>query len=99
MIIPMRCFTCGKPVAHLWSEFERRMAVPDTDPGEIMTDLGLHRYCCRRKVMTHPTELLDILLDHENVRSSKSKPEEHVSRPTTVRPLAAARRRSGETKA
>lgn len=103
MIIPVRCFTCGKPVAHLWAEFEKRLARPDADPGEIMTELGLHRYCCRRMVMTHPVELLDILLDHENIvvdPTSKRDPRaattdvQHTT--TTVRPLA--RRRGGETK-
>ena len=26
MIIPVRCFSCGKPIAHLWELFKRRTA-------------------------------------------------------------------------
>jgi DNA-directed RNA polymerase subunit N (RpoN/RPB10) len=25
MIIPIRCFTCGKPVAHLWEQYQKRV--------------------------------------------------------------------------
>ncbi len=46
MIIPVRCFSCGKPIAQLWEEYKRR-----TDAGEesarVLEDLGLERYCCR----------------------------------------------------
>ena len=26
MIIPVRCFGCGKPVGHLWEQFKERVA-------------------------------------------------------------------------
>ena len=26
MIIPVRCFSCGKPIGHLWEEFKKRTA-------------------------------------------------------------------------
>ena len=26
MIIPIRCFSCGKPIAHLWEEYKERVA-------------------------------------------------------------------------
>ncbi len=26
MIIPIRCWSCGKPIAHLWEEYEERVA-------------------------------------------------------------------------
>ncbi|MEK6899579.1 MAG: DNA-directed RNA polymerase subunit N, partial [Nanoarchaeota archaeon] len=25
MIIPIRCFSCGKPVGHLWEEYKEEM--------------------------------------------------------------------------
>ena len=37
MIIPVRCFGCGKPVGHLWEQFKQRVA----------DELGLERMCCR----------------------------------------------------
>lgn len=60
MIIPIRCFTCGKPVAHLWETFDKRTKGGE-NPGKVMDDLGLDRYCCRRMLLTH-IELIDDLL-------------------------------------
>ena len=46
MIIPIRCFSCGKPIAQLWEDFKKR-----TEAGEdakiVLDELGLERYCCR----------------------------------------------------
>lgn len=67
MIIPVRCFTCGKVVADKWMEFERRCnkinkdAVNNTETsndekisreGIIMNDLGITRMCCRTVMLT-----------------------------------------------
>lgn len=46
MIIPIRCMSCGKPIAHLWEEFKQR-AEAGEEPGKILDSLGLERYCCR----------------------------------------------------
>ncbi|KAI5202821.1 hypothetical protein E4T42_01818 [Aureobasidium subglaciale] len=60
MIIPIRCFSCGKVVADLW---ERYMALLDDGmpDGDAMDKLGLTRYCCRRMLMTH-VDLIEKLL-------------------------------------
>lgn len=46
MIIPIRCFSCGKPIAHLWQDFKKRTAEGE-DAGKVLDELGLERYCCR----------------------------------------------------
>ena len=46
MIIPIRCWSCGKPIAHLWEKFKAREAKGD-DRKQVMDELGLERYCCR----------------------------------------------------
>lgn len=52
MIIPIRCFSCGKPIAHLWEEYKER-----TSKGEnvkkVLDSLGLERYCCRAMFLGH----------------------------------------------
>jgi len=73
MIIPIRCYSCGKVIAHLWEEYNEKVQasynekVPvnnskrivdiksDEMSGEkqILDDLGLHRYCCRRMLLSH----------------------------------------------
>ena len=46
MIIPIRCMSCGKPVAHLWKEYKDRI-VKGENSKKVMDELGLERYCCR----------------------------------------------------
>jgi len=57
MIIPIRCFSCGKPVGHLWQEFKEKTEEGE-NPKEVLDKLGLKRYCCRALFMGH-VDLLD----------------------------------------
>jgi len=57
MIIPIRCWSCGKPVAHLWEEFKDRVA-KGNDRKEVLDDLNLERYCCRAMFLGH-VDLID----------------------------------------
>ncbi len=57
MIIPIRCFSCGKPVAHLWEDFQERVKAGE-DRKKVMDDLGLERYCCRALFLGH-VDLID----------------------------------------
>ena len=52
MIIPIRCFSCGKPVAQLWEAYKERIKKGE-DPKKVMDDLGLKRYCCRALFLGH----------------------------------------------
>jgi len=52
MIIPIRCFSCGKPIAHLWEKFKARIANGE-EPGKVLDELGLERYCCRQMFLGH----------------------------------------------
>ena len=46
MIIPVRCFSCGKPIGHLWEDFKKRVAAGEPAK-KVFEELGLERYCCR----------------------------------------------------
>lgn len=59
MIIPIRCFTCGKPIAHLWGEFEKRVQAGEK-PKKVLDDFGLERYCCRAVFLGH-VDLIDLV--------------------------------------
>ena len=52
MIIPIRCFSCGKPIAHLYEDFKKRVAQGE-DPKKVLDELGLERYCCRAIFIAH----------------------------------------------
>jgi DNA-directed RNA polymerase subunit N (RpoN/RPB10) len=72
MIIPVRCFTCGKVLADKWDWYdaevkklqeeekptEKKQNPPPTETyfdktktGELLDQLGLTRYCCRRHLL------------------------------------------------
>ena len=53
MIIPVRCFTCGKVVGAMWEDFKQRTDNGE-DPSKVMDDLGLTRMCCRRLYVAQP---------------------------------------------
>jgi DNA-directed RNA polymerase subunit N len=57
MIIPVRCWSCGKPLAHLWEQYKDRVAKGE-DKGAVMTALGIERYCCRTTFLGH-VDLID----------------------------------------
>jgi len=52
MIIPIRCFSCGKPIAHLWEEYKKRVAAGE-DAKKVLDSLGIERYCCRSVFLGH----------------------------------------------
>lgn len=52
MIIPIRCFSCGKPIAHLWEKFKEKIAKGEKAE-KVLDELGLKRYCCRQMFLGH----------------------------------------------
>ncbi len=66
MIVPVRCFSCGKVIAEHYDEFRNR-----TERGEaaekVLDDLGIERYCCRRMVFSH-VDFVDELMKHKGVK-------------------------------
>ncbi len=68
-MIPVRCLSCGKVVGDKFEEFERRAATGE-DPGKILDDLGLDKYCCRRMIISH-CDLIDEFLQFEYPRKKE----------------------------
>jgi DNA-directed RNA polymerase subunit N len=60
MIFPIRCFTCGKPIGHLYEPYIERIQEEPRD--KVLDDLGVTRYCCRRMFLTH-VDLIDEVLE------------------------------------
>ncbi len=57
MIIPVRCFSCGHVIGHLWERYNNGVK-EGRDAGELLDEVGLKRYCCRRMFVSH-VELID----------------------------------------
>jgi DNA-directed RNA polymerase subunit N len=63
VIIPVRCFTCGKIISDVYLDYKKRYEEykrsinkgekPEETPQQILDSLGIDRYCCRRMILTH----------------------------------------------
>ena len=60
MIIPIRCFTCGKLIANNWEEYSRRVIEAGESSDKVLDELGYNRYCCRRMFVTHQDLMREI---------------------------------------
>ncbi len=76
MIVPIRCFTCNKIIADKYDYYMKEVAKlekegkPNEDPDykyfskihtkEILDNLGLVRYCCRRMLLS-TSDMMDII--------------------------------------
>ncbi|MBU0898560.1 MAG: DNA-directed RNA polymerase subunit N [Nanoarchaeota archaeon] len=59
MIIPIRCMSCGKPVGHLWEQYQKDIKT-GKNKKNVLDSLGLERYCCRALFMSHVDTLKDV---------------------------------------
>ena len=60
MLIPVRCFTCGKVVGSAYETFQKRVKAGESAE-KVLNSLGLERYCCRRMILSS-SELIDDIL-------------------------------------
>jgi len=58
MIIPIRCFSCGKPVGQHWEDYQEALKKGE-DPKKTLDKLGLERFCCRGLFLGH-VDLIDL---------------------------------------
>jgi len=65
MIIPIRCFTCGKPIAQDWDEYQREVS-RGKNPKDVLDALGYERYCCRRMFLSH-SEIIDEIMRYKKI--------------------------------
>ena len=63
MIIPVRCFTCGKVIGSYYEKY-KELLEEGLPPDEALDKLGLERYCCRRMIIAH-VELIDEVIQYE----------------------------------
>lgn len=61
-MFPVRCFTCGKVIGHLWEDYQKRVASGE-DPKQVLDSLNVKRICCRRMFISH-VDYIDELLSY-----------------------------------
>lgn len=72
MIIPVRCFSCGKIISDKWESFKKHVEAGE-NPKEVLDDLGVTKYCCRRMILSHVEIIDDILQFYEEKENPDSK--------------------------
>lgn len=64
MIIPVRCYSCGKTMAHLYEPY-RKLLDEDYTEAEALQAVGAVRYCCRRMLLSH-IDLIEGLMPYSS---------------------------------
>ncbi|TBU02503.1 RNA polymerase N, partial [Hamiltosporidium magnivora] len=63
MIIPIRCFTCGKEISSKWEPYVDLLGQGRTEC-EALDILGLGRKCCRRMLLCHE-DIIEKVLNYD----------------------------------
>lgn len=63
MIVPVRCFSCGRMIGEEFEEFSKRVEKKE-DPEKVLDSLGISRYCCRRTILGH-VDLIDEVIKYK----------------------------------
>lgn len=71
MIVPVRCFSCGKVVGDKWRLYNEILRT-GTSKGEALDQLGLRRYCCRNIILSH-VDLVENLLEKVPKRPTEQR--------------------------
>ena len=56
MLLPVRCFTCGKVISNKWDTY--KTLIQTQSKGDALDTLKLSKMCCRRMFLTN-VELID----------------------------------------
>ena len=61
MEFPVRCFTCGKIIGHLYKDYKEKAKTEGE--AKALDELGVKRYCCRRMFISY-VNLVDEVIDY-----------------------------------
>ena len=62
MLIPVRCFTCGKVLGNKWEPYLKLLKEGD-ETSSALEKLSIERYCCKRMISTH-VDLINKLIKY-----------------------------------
>ena len=60
MIIPVRCFSCGKAVSQYYDAYKKKVEEGQTKE-QALDELNLNRQCCRKTVYAHVPLMKDVM--------------------------------------
>lgn len=71
MLIPVRCFNCGKVIAAYQKMYEK-MVKEGMEKKDIFLKLDIKRYCCKRMLLTY-TDTIDEMLSYCDKNETKTE--------------------------
>lgn len=66
MLVPVRCFTCGNLIADKMDTYKKELRA-GKESIEALDNIKLHRYCCRRMLLTTVETIHQIVPFYEAV--------------------------------
>mmetsp|Transcript_10494 Transcript_10494/g.15730 ORF Transcript_10494/g.15730 Transcript_10494/m.15730 type:complete len:92 (+) Transcript_10494:165-440(+) len=63
MIIPIRCYSCGKLIGNRWEMYIHLLQQEDKSEKQVLDELGFNRFCCRRMMLTH-VDLIEKVMNY-----------------------------------
>ena len=64
MLVPVRCFTCGKLIADKYEDYQNKVKTGES-PQKVLDELKIERYCCRRMLLTTVETIQQIIPFYE----------------------------------
>ena len=72
MLVPVRCFTCGKLIADKYEDFQNEIKSGE-DPSKVLDSLGMENYCCRRMLLTTVETIQQVIPFYEAINRRKQE--------------------------
>ena len=72
MLIPVRCFTCGKLIADMYDDYQTKIRSGE-NPEKAMDAVGAERYCCRRMLLTTVETIQQVIPFYEAINRRKQE--------------------------
>jgi DNA-directed RNA polymerase subunit N len=66
---PIRCFTCGSLLGDKYEIFSERIK-NNEEPGTVLDDMDIKRYCCRRMILSN-VDIIDQTLPYYEFLSQR----------------------------
>ena len=64
MLVPVRCFTCGRLIADKYQDYQNKIKAGE-EPIKVLDELGMDRYCCRRMLLTSVETIQQVIPFYE----------------------------------
>ena len=72
MLVPVRCFTCGKLIANIYDEYLTQLKQGE-EPNKVMDSLNITRYCCRRMFVSSVETIYQVIPYYEALRKRRAE--------------------------